>query len=197
MQKFNRLAKSWFLPLFWMLVIFSASSDANSYHRSSILFEPLLRWLFPHLPQAQIETIHLLFRKGCHLTEYAIFALLLLRAIRNSTAENQRRKLGGDAVRAANSGRVPPPEKTPGGLPAAPAGGNTRAAIVPSDSRCWHWDEAGLALALVFLYAASDELHQVFVPGRTGQISDVVVDVSGAVAGLTLLWLGGKIFKHW
>jgi VanZ family protein len=180
-----------------MFVIFSASSDANSYHRSSTLFEPLLRWLFPHLPQPQIETLHLLFRKSCHLAEYAIFALLLWRAIRNSTEEIQCRTLGGDAVRAANSGCVPPPEKTPGGMPTAPADGNARAATVPPNFRRWHWDEAGLALALVFLYAASDELHQVFVPGRTGQISDVVVDVAGAVAGLTLLWLGGKIFKHW
>jgi VanZ family protein len=188
-QKFNRLAKYWFLPLFWMLVIFSASGDANSYHRSSTLFEPLLRWLFPHLPSTRIETLHLLFRKGCHLAEYAIFALLLWRAIRNSMEEIQCQESSGGAVL--------PPEKKPAGMAAEPAGRDARATTVPSSARPWHWNEAGLALALVFLYAASDELHQVFVPGRTGQISDVVVDVAGAVAGLTLLWLGGKIFKHW
>ena len=63
--------------------------------------------------------------------------------------------------------------------------------------RGWRWDESGLAWSLVFLYAASDELHQVFVPNRTGLVSDVAVDVSGAAIGLTLLWISGKIFKRW
>ena len=66
-----------------------------------------------------------------------------------------------------------------------------------NDKRKWRWDEAGLALGLTLLYAASDELHQVFIPSRTGQISDVVVDVLGGVVGLTLLWLAGKKFKLW
>jgi VanZ family protein len=180
-----------------MLVIFTASSDVNSTRHSSSLFEPLLRWLFPHLPQPQIETIHLLSRKCCHLTEYAILALLLWRAIRNSPEVNPR-KSDGDSS--------PAPGKIPGGTPVKPAGKDARATTAPlsqaqrRDSlnfRPWRWDEVGLALAIVFLYAASDELHQVFVPGRTGQISDVVVDVAGAGAGLTLLWLGGKALKHW
>ena len=63
--------------------------------------------------------------------------------------------------------------------------------------RPWQWPEAGLALAIVLFYAASDELHQVFVPSRTGQFSDVVVDVSGGAIGLVLLWLMGKKFKRW
>ena len=58
----------------------------------------------------------------------------------------------------------------------------------PPSPRPWNWGEAGLALGVVFLYAASDELHQCFVPGRTGQASDVAVDVTGAAAGLALLW---------
>lgn len=65
------------------------------------------------------------------------------------------------------------------------------------DSRPWRWDEAGLALALVFLYAASDELHQVFVPQRTGMVSDIFVDSVGGAIGLLLLLLFGKIFKRW
>lgn len=65
------------------------------------------------------------------------------------------------------------------------------------DARPWRWDEAGLSLSLVFLYAASDELHQVFVPLRTALVSDIVVDVSGGAIGLLLLWLSGKLFKLW
>jgi VanZ family protein len=43
------------------------------------------------------------------------------------------------------------------------------------------------ALALAALCAASDELHQYFVSGRTAAMWDCVIDVSGAAAGLGLL----------
>jgi VanZ family protein len=65
------------------------------------------------------------------------------------------------------------------------------------DVRPWRWDQAGLALALVFLYAASDELHQVFVPDRTGMVSDIFVDSTGGAIGLLLLNLLGRMFKRW
>ena len=51
----------------------------------------------------------------------------------------------------------------------------------------WNWSEAAQALGLVLVYAASDELHQCFVPGRTGKVSDVVVDVVGGALGLAVL----------
>ena len=44
-------------------------------------------------------------------------------------------------------------------------------------------------------YAATDELHQLFVPGRSGQVSDVILDSAGAMAGLALL--GGIRFLVW
>jgi VanZ family protein len=40
------------------------------------------------------------------------------------------------------------------------------------------------ALCLAALYAASDELHQRFVPGRGPQILDVGFDVTGAIVSL-------------
>lgn len=36
------------------------------------------------------------------------------------------------------------------------------------------------------LYAASDEYHQTFVAGRSGQVSDVLLDTAGAVAGVII-----------
>ena len=68
---------------------------------------------------------------------------------------------------------------------------------VRKDLRKWRWDEAGLSLAIVFLYAASDEFHQIFVALRTALVSDVMVDTTGGAIGLLLLWAGGKILKHW
>ncbi len=48
------------------------------YQHSSLLVEPLLRWLFPHLSEAQIHAVHELFRKGAHLAEYSVFAFVAL-----------------------------------------------------------------------------------------------------------------------
>jgi VanZ family protein len=44
-----------------------------------------------------------------------------------------------------------------------------------------------LSLALGVAYAASDELHQHFVPGRRGSPVDVLIDAVGVVLGV-LLW---------
>lgn len=38
-----------------------------------------------------------------------------------------------------------------------------------------------------FLLAASDELHQRFVPGRCGSIKDVIIDSAGCIIGLLLI----------
>jgi VanZ family protein len=49
----------------------------------------------------------------------------------------------------------------------------------------WIW---ALAWALAVLYAASDEWHQSFVPGRHPQLTDVLIDACGAATGLLILW---------
>ena len=45
------------------------------------------------------------------------------------------------------------------------------------------------------LYAATDEFHQLFVPGRSGQFSDVLLDSAGALAGMLIL-TAGRILWH-
>ena len=44
-----------------------------------------------------------------------------------------------------------------------------------------------LAVILSGTYAASDEWHQSFVPGRSALFSDVVIDTAGAAITMTLL----------
>ncbi len=44
-----------------------------------------------------------------------------------------------------------------------------------------------VALFLTLLYAISDEWHQTFIPGRHGQLADVLVDLSGALLALILI----------
>jgi hypothetical protein len=41
-----------------------------------------------------------------------------------------------------------------------------------------------MVLLLVFFYAASDELHQAFVPGRNASPVDVMIDMVGAIIAL-------------
>ena len=43
-----------------------------------------------------------------------------------------------------------------------------------------------LSLAICLAYAISDEVHQLFVPGRGGQIKDVITDTPGATVGIGL-----------
>src|SRR5687768_13007493 len=44
------------------------------------------------------------------------------------------------------------------------------------------------ALAMTVAYGVSDELHQMFVPGRTAEMKDVFSDATGAVLGIILWW---------
>ncbi|HEV2695137.1 MAG TPA: VanZ family protein [Verrucomicrobiae bacterium] len=147
-----KLLRYWLPLLVWMCIIFTASCDPDSARHSSLIFEPWVRWLFPQMSTEHVELLHHLFRKCCHLMEYAVLGLLAWRAIRQP---------------------------------------------VIGDRRPWRWDEAGLAIVIVFAYAATDEFHQVFVPGRTALVSDVIIDTCGGTVGLIVLWLIGKKLKRW
>jgi VanZ family protein len=51
----------------------------------------------------------------------------------------------------------------------------------------WNRRAAGLAILTGFLYAVSDELHQLFVPGREAEVYDVMVDSGGVIGALLLI----------
>lgn len=53
-----------------------------------------------------------------------------------------------------------------------------------------------LAWFAATLYAASDEIHQLFVPGRSGQLSDVILDSIGALVGIGLCMLTLQIRRY-
>lgn len=54
-----------------------------------------------------------------------------------------------------------------------------------------------LALLICILYAISDEVHQIFVPGRSGEVRDVIIDSSGAGTGILVYsvvsWVSEKM----
>lgn len=53
----------------------------------------------------------------------------------------------------------------------------------------WSWPRVGGALLFVFVYAASDEFHQRFVPTRTPRVLDVCIDTAGGALGIGVAWL--------
>ncbi len=57
------------------------------------------------------------------------------------------------------------------------------------------WKKIWSAVFLVMLYAATDEFHQLFVGGRSGQISDIFIDTCGGMAGAFVIYLIYK-FKN-
>ncbi len=51
------------------------------------------------------------------------------------------------------------------------------------------------ALLTCIVYAISDELHQLFISGRSGELRDVIIDTAGATIGLIIYDLIEKIIK--
>ncbi len=46
-----------------------------------------------------------------------------------------------------------------------------------------------ISIGIGFLYACSDEFHQLFVPGRTAKFTDVLIDTSGVIVGSILIFI--------
>lgn len=51
------------------------------------------------------------------------------------------------------------------------------------------------ALLICFIYSCTDEYHQTFVIGRTGQFSDCLVDTLGGFIGCAIYYLIYKLIK--
>jgi VanZ family protein len=74
--------KYWLPVLAWMIFIFIGSTDLLSAEHTSRFIGPFLRWFAPDISDATIASVQLVVRKFGHLTEYAILAALLYRALR-------------------------------------------------------------------------------------------------------------------
>lgn len=150
-MKVSRFVKYWMPAILWMALIFIGSTDILSAEHTSRFLVPFLRWLDPHISWAALNTIQIAIRKLGHLTEYAILAGLLWRALRNGTGATMKMSILFGIVLVACGG-----------------------------------------------FAASDEFHQSFVPSRTSSAHDVMIDLCGALIGLTIcVALGsGKVLKE-
>ena len=52
-------------------------------------------------------------------------------------------------------------------------------------------------IGIGFIYACSDEFHQLFVPGRTAKFTDVLIDTSGVCVGCLIIFLILLIIKKY
>ena len=178
------------LTILWMAFIFYMSSrnDDDSKAQSSAVCEFLCEIFvedYAELPPAQrIEMqkrISFPVRKGAHLTEYMVLGILLtLTAASLMTAgggsgsrrsENRCGERDGESDRGAGN--------APMHIPNAPA----------LEKAASH------ALAIGLLYAVSDEIHQVFVPGRAGQLRDILIDTAGVLIGTCLVRAAGRLLR--
>ncbi|HVT74418.1 MAG TPA: VanZ family protein [Lacunisphaera sp.] len=73
--------KPWWPVVAWMAFIFAMSTDFGTAEHTSRWIEPILRWLLPHATDETIARGHFLVRKLGHLSEYAVLALLVRRAL--------------------------------------------------------------------------------------------------------------------
>jgi VanZ family protein len=79
--------KYWFPLLLWMSFIFWMSTGTFSSQNTSLVLEPLLRFLMPSISAEKTDMIHGIIRKFGHVTEYFILGILLFRAFRRGSRE--------------------------------------------------------------------------------------------------------------
>lgn len=49
-----------------------------------------------------------------------------------------------------------------------------------------------IAILLCIIYATSDEIHQIFVPGRSCRVMDILLDSFGSISGIIIYDLNKK-----
>ena len=151
-----------------MCFIFIMSSFGhNSSDAQSNLFVDFIAQNFPHVRHdlennlISLSTLIFLVRKTAHFTEYAILGSLFFLNLRNWLKLNnpltEKSKLQTTKTFAKK----------------APLGPLKYA--------------LAMSVLLSFLYACTDEIHQIFVPGRSAQFRDILIDTLGASFGCLLI----------
>ena len=90
--------KYWLPVVLWMGLIFAGSTDLLSSQRTSRIFGLLLRWLNPQVSDETIRAVQAVARKGGHVAEYSVLALLLWRARRKPFKDDPRPWSWGEAA---------------------------------------------------------------------------------------------------
>lgn len=180
------------LLIFQIFFIFTMSSfGPDSSNAQSNTFVRLLTDTLPQFnpknaaPDFDINTLIFLVRKTAHFTEYACLSALFYLNLRlrfrptklafknqNPTDQNQSLQISSSqSSTRQNSTHQISTHQNP-----------IRQNPTQKESKYLF-----LTILASALYACTDEFHQLFVPGRTGQIFDVFVDTLGATFGCLLV----------
>ena len=66
----------------------------------------------------------------------------------------------------------------------------------PSAAHGWHARSGLLSILGSALFAASDELHQLYVPGRNASVRDWFIDMAGVLLGISAAYLWARLFPQ-
>ncbi len=78
----GELWRAWLAVALWTALVWTFSSDGFSASSTARVIGPIVRFFFPGISEEHFELVHFAIRKAAHLTEYAVLALLTLRALR-------------------------------------------------------------------------------------------------------------------
>lgn len=178
------------LTLLWMALIFFYSSrqadvSAEDSGRIGITLGRIFISDFEEWPEEEQQEfaarIDHPVRKTAHAAEYAVLGFLAAGACAGTAGSAGTSRSSG---MAGSSGVA----ESAGTAESSGVAGRTG-----NGARRKFRKEMFLPWFIAALYAASDEIHQLFVPGRSGQLSDVILDSAGALAGVAaftvLCWL--------
>lgn len=62
--------------------------------------------------------------------------------------------------------------------------------------RIYSFRMAFYVLLFTVFYAITDEIHQIFIPGRSGEVRDVIIDSSGSAIGIFMYCSLRSFFKR-
>lgn len=123
-------------------------------------------------------------RKTAHFLEYAVLGALMLNAVVRVMGNQGD---GEDAGQEGAGQENACPEDA-----AREAAGRVSARHLPAIFS----KPTFIAWIFATAVAAFDEVHQVFVPGRAGMVSDVFLDAAGALVGVLLATLVSRLFTR-
>ena len=84
MRRDRQVVLAWLLVALWTALVWTLSGNEFSASATSRFLGPLIRWLIPSISHSTLEALHGAVRKTAHAGEYAVLALLTLRALRLS-----------------------------------------------------------------------------------------------------------------
>lgn len=167
----------WTLLFSWMGVIFlfSTQDGMASGQLSSGFLHRFVLFFLPKTVAADTDLVHALefvVRKGAHMTEYGILAILALAQLKTYFPWNFRKSM-------KISDNFLSGERT----------GHRRTLLR------YPLFQFLIAIFFVFLYACTDEFHQTFVSGRSGQFRDVLIDTTGGLMGGLVFLLSAYLIR--